>query len=103
MKTPILMSLLLLSAAFVSPASANYFHNPYTNIYLNIGSAPTPTPDDVREGRLPQVAVDPANAEVTTADAAKAPRENTNVSAAPEQAYAQAGGANPAPQAAPSR
>ena len=53
MKTRFLMSLLLASAAFVSPASANWFHNPYIGINRNIGSAPNPTPADLREMRLP--------------------------------------------------
>jgi hypothetical protein len=103
MKTPILMSLLLVSAAAASPASANYFHNPYTNIYLNVGSAPTPTPADIREDRLPQVAVDPSNSDVATADETKAPEKTAAAPAAPEQTFAQAGGAQAAPQASPSR
>ncbi len=55
MKTRILIPALLLSAAFVTPASANWFHNPYENIYRNVGSAPNPTPQDIRENRLPIV------------------------------------------------
>jgi len=52
----IVMPLLLLSAAFVTPAYANYFANPVTGVHLNIGSAPNPTPDDIREHRMPTVA-----------------------------------------------
>jgi len=52
----IVMPLLLLSAAFVTPAYANYFANPVTGVHLNIGSAPNPTPDDIRENRMPTVA-----------------------------------------------
>ncbi len=37
----------------VTPASANWFHNKYLGISRNIGSAPNPTPDDVRQMRLP--------------------------------------------------
>jgi hypothetical protein len=35
-------------------ASANYFHNPGTNTQLNVGSAPSPSPDDLHraEGAL---------------------------------------------------
>jgi len=54
------MSVLLLSAACATQALANYFYNPYTNIGLNIGSAPSPTPRDIRENRLPKVAKAPA-------------------------------------------
>lgn len=41
-------SLLLLSAVWMSPAQANWFSNPNTNTMLNIGSAPNPTPQDLR-------------------------------------------------------
>jgi hypothetical protein len=41
-------SLLLLSAVSMSPAYANWFSNPHTNTNLNIGSAPNPTPEDLR-------------------------------------------------------
>jgi len=47
MKTAI-ACVLLLSAAYLVPAYANYFHNPRTNTNLNIGSAPNPTPADLR-------------------------------------------------------
>jgi hypothetical protein len=43
-----MMSLLLLSAVCVSPAAANWFSNPRTGTMLNIGSAPNPTPADLR-------------------------------------------------------
>jgi hypothetical protein len=42
------MSLLLLSAVFISPASANWFSNPKTGTMLNVGSAANPTPADLR-------------------------------------------------------
>jgi hypothetical protein len=42
------MSLLLLSTLSVTPAFANYFANPRTNTMLNIGSAPSPTPQTLR-------------------------------------------------------
>jgi hypothetical protein len=41
-------SLLLLSAVCIGPAHANWFSNPYTGTNLNIGSAPNPTPQDLR-------------------------------------------------------
>jgi outer membrane protein OmpA-like peptidoglycan-associated protein len=43
-----IVSLLLLSAVCASPASANYFSNPALGVTLNIGSAPNPTPGDLR-------------------------------------------------------
>jgi len=58
MKMKILLPALLLSAAAVTavtPASANWFNNPYLGITRNVGSAPNPTPDDVRQMRLPIV------------------------------------------------
>ena len=56
MKARVLTAALLLSAAFITPSYANWFHNPYENVYRNVGSAPNPTPADVRENRLPIVA-----------------------------------------------
>ncbi len=58
MKRHMLLSVLLLSAVFVSPASANWFSNPDVNINLNLGSAPSPTPDDVRTERQPMLVRD---------------------------------------------
>ena len=58
MKTRVLLSALLLSAAFVSPASANWFSNTVWNIQLNIGSAANPTPSDVRENKVPMLVRD---------------------------------------------
>jgi hypothetical protein len=55
MKTKLTLSLLLLSAACATPTLANYFHNPSTNLNWNIGSAPSPTPLDIRENRQPRV------------------------------------------------
>jgi outer membrane protein OmpA-like peptidoglycan-associated protein len=42
------LALLLVSAVGVTPAYANYFSNPRTGTMLNIGSAPNPTPADLR-------------------------------------------------------
>src|SRR3977135_2126214 len=47
MKKAIVPALLLATACF-GPAYANYFHNPVTNTNLNVGSAPNPTPADLR-------------------------------------------------------
>jgi cellulose synthase/poly-beta-1,6-N-acetylglucosamine synthase-like glycosyltransferase len=58
MKMKVLLPALLISVAMVTavtPASANWFNNPYLGITRNVGSAPNPTPDDVRQGRLPIV------------------------------------------------
>jgi hypothetical protein len=48
MKKTTIMSLLLLSTLSVTPAFANYFANPRTNTMLNVGSAPSPTPQTLR-------------------------------------------------------
>lgn len=48
MKKTTLMSLLLLSTVAVTPAFANWFANPRTNTMLNVGSAPSPTPEQLR-------------------------------------------------------
>jgi hypothetical protein len=52
----IVLAMLLAAGAFVAPAQANYFSNPYTGVSLNIGSAPNPTPADIRVDRLPTIA-----------------------------------------------
>jgi hypothetical protein len=91
MKTRLMLPLLLAAAAFVTPASANWFHNPNLNINLNVGSAPNPTPGDLRQMRQPIVTEDQANpAPATTVQAAPA---NTTASNTPAQptAPAQAG------------
>lgn len=74
MYTKTILTLLLVSGAFITPAYANYFHNPYTGINLNIGSAPNPTPQDIREDRLPAVVQDDTNP--STAASADAPKES---------------------------
>ncbi len=66
-----LLALLLVSGALATPAYANYFHNPFTGINLNVGSAPNPTPADIRENRLPVVTQDDSTAVPPTADAGK--------------------------------
>jgi len=43
-----LTALLLLSAVMVTPASANWFSRPDLGVQLNVGSAPNPTPNDLR-------------------------------------------------------
>lgn len=48
-KTIVLPSALLLSAALVAPAYASWFHDPIANVSLNVGSAPNPTPQDLRK------------------------------------------------------
>jgi hypothetical protein len=58
MKMKVVVSALLISAATVAavtPANANWFHNKYLGISRNVGSAPNPTPEDVRQMRLPIV------------------------------------------------
>ena len=47
-----IVSLLLISSAFATPASANYFHNTPMNVHSNVGSAPGPTVRDIRENRI---------------------------------------------------
>lgn len=98
MKTNMMLPLLLVAASFVTPASANYFSNPYTGITLNIGSAPNPTPQDIRESRLPAVTQDDEN----SGAAAKPTDKTANV--APERTTTpQSGGAGVIPTASPSR
>jgi outer membrane protein OmpA-like peptidoglycan-associated protein len=48
MKKTMLCFLLLSTAIAVTPASANYFSNPSLGMNLNVGSAPNPTPTQLR-------------------------------------------------------
>jgi hypothetical protein len=87
-KTKMTSSILFLSAACATPTLANYFHNPYTNLNLNIGSAPSPTPRDIRENRLPRVVrAAPSSANVVADDTTK----NTDTPAANNHPTAQGG------------
>jgi len=95
-----LMALLLVSGALATPAHANYFSNPYTGVTLNIGSAPNPTPADVRLGHLPAITKDDASAPAATA--AVKPEGNTAVPVAQNPPPA-ASGATLVPAAAQSR
>jgi hypothetical protein len=48
MKTRNWMAVGLLAVVRATPAAANYFSNPMTNMMLNVGSAPSPTPEQLR-------------------------------------------------------
>ena len=48
MRKMTLTTLLLLSAVVITPASANWFSRPDLGVQLNVGSAPNPTPNDLR-------------------------------------------------------
>ncbi|HXI99730.1 MAG TPA: hypothetical protein VNH44_00820 [Micropepsaceae bacterium] len=99
----LILPLLLATVAFVTPASANWFHNPYQGINRNIGSAPNPTPEDIREMRLPIAAqndqADPSAVAATDAakDTAKAATP-----AAPAKTTAQSSNAGVVAAASPS-
>ena len=80
MRIKMTMSMLLLSVACVTPALANYFHNQRLNLYLNVGSAPSPTPRDVRENRLPRL-VQAVRPPANTAKKADQTAENEQASA----------------------
>jgi hypothetical protein len=98
MKTRLILPVLLVAAAFGTPASANWFHNPIQGINRNIGSAPNPTPADIREGRLPIAAQnDQADPGPVAADA-KAQGKTATATPAPEK-----GGNGVVASAAPAR
>ena len=98
MKIRILLPVLLLSAVFVSPASANWFSNPEININLNIGSAPSPTPDDIRGERQPMLVRDAEGNVIAMIDPATG-----KVIATAEPQAKNSGAAKIAPAAAPTR
>jgi hypothetical protein len=72
MKAKLMLPLLAIAAFIVTPASANWFHNPAENINRNIGSAPNPTPEDLRAMRVPIVVKDEDKTGTTTAQTATA-------------------------------
>ena len=69
MKTTGILAVLLVSGALATPAYANFFHNPYLGVNLNIGSAPNPTPAQIRAFELPTITQDDATPAPATADA----------------------------------
>jgi len=102
MKTKLILSALLVTAAFASPASANWFHNPHENINRNIGSAPNPTPADIRESRLPIAAqVETPMYGYTVIEPAKDGAKQATATPAPTPA--QGGAPTAVPPASPSR
>ena len=95
-----LLALLFVSAALATPADANYFSNPYTGVTLNIGSAPNPTPADIRANRLPVITEDDSTAPASTAAAKPSDQNTAPVAQNPPPA---ASGAALVPAAAQSR
>jgi hypothetical protein len=75
MNSRIMLPLLLLSAAVITPASANWFSNPFFGINRNIGSAPSPTPEQVRQERLPPFVLKDQDSSGTVADASAATKQ----------------------------
>jgi hypothetical protein len=58
MKAHIVPSLLILTVCVATPVSANWFANPALGINLHVGTAPSPTPEDVRSGKRPMLVRD---------------------------------------------
>ena len=107
MKTKFVLPLLLISAtSFIVPAQANWFHNARIGINRNIGSAPNPTPADIREDVMPVVTED-ATEDATVATDQQSQTGTVKTAEAGQNAAqtAAAGDNRPAnvPQASPSR
>jgi hypothetical protein len=85
MNSKIMLPLLLLSAAVITPASANWFSNPAFGINRNIGSAPSPTPDQVRQEKLPPFVMRDQDSSGTVADATAAATKQAATTAQPPQ------------------
>jgi hypothetical protein len=84
MKATLLVSLLLVSAAAITPSYANYFSNPRLGVTLNVGSAANPTPRDIRESRMPLAAntESTVTAKVDLADKATGKQADRQIQAA---------------------
>jgi hypothetical protein len=72
MNSKLLLALIFVSAAIITPASANWFSNPSLGINRNVGSAPSPTPDQVRQEKQPPFVLRDPGAAGTVADAGAA-------------------------------
>jgi hypothetical protein len=101
MKTYMLLPVLLLSAVFVSPASANWFSNPQWNINRFIGSVPNPTPDDIRSMRQPMLVRDTGGNVIAMVDPSTG--KMIAIAEPPASAQQNSAPANKAPAAAPAR
>lgn len=97
----IFFPLLLVSAAAISPASANWFSNPDQGISRNIGSAPNPTPADLRENRQPIAATLPDGRLIAVRD--EDVKTASTAEDASKQQPAPAAGSGIAQPASPSR
>ncbi|HEX5280118.1 MAG TPA: hypothetical protein VFW28_08560 [Micropepsaceae bacterium] len=64
-----ILALLLISGAVGTPAYANFFSNPALGISLNVGSAPNPTPAQIRAFELPIITEENTTPAPATADA----------------------------------
>lgn len=104
MRMRLILPALLASVAMIPAAHANWFHNAKIGINRNIGSAPNPTPEDLREDRMPIVTENPDGATVAT-DVQQQPATAKASDAAQPPANtqtAQAGSAANLPDASPS-
>jgi len=75
MSSKVMLPVLLLSAAIITPASANWFSNPSLGLMRNIGSAPSPTPEQVRSEKRPPFVMKDQDTNGTVADAAAAAKQ----------------------------
>jgi hypothetical protein len=102
MKTKLLVSALLLSAVAITPSHANFFSNPALGINLNVGSAPSPTPQDIREERKPIITEDVDQNNPTTVASQPAPAKSATTATNQKTPQPAAGNARTA-QSSPSR
>jgi hypothetical protein len=89
MNSKLLLPLIFVSAAIITPACANWFSNPSLGINRNVGSAPSPTPDQVRQEKEPPFVLRDPGAAGTVADAGAA-KQAAPTEAKPAQTIATA-------------
>jgi hypothetical protein len=73
MKLRAILPFVLASAAFVTPASANWFSNPSLGINRCVCTAPSPTPEQVRAARMPPYVLQEQQEPVTVGQAMTPP------------------------------
>ena len=89
MNSKLLLPLIVLSAASITPATANWFSNPALGINRHVGTAPSPTPAQVRQDKQPPFVLRDPGSLGTVADATAA-KQAAPTGQRPEQTIATA-------------
>jgi hypothetical protein len=78
MNSKMLLALICVSAATITPACANWFSNPALGINRSVGSAPSPTPEQIRQEKRPPFVLRDSGAAGAVAEASAANQAGPN-------------------------